>query len=81
MRQVCALLMVFMFFSASVAPAIAGGSAYRSSQARARKAHKVWEQRMDEFWKKFDSDMALTGAQPDNPKRRSPKPQSNERQR
>ncbi|MDQ7783586.1 MAG: hypothetical protein RDU20_11950 [Desulfomonilaceae bacterium] len=58
MKKLLAVATIFLVFSASVVPVLAGGAAYHSSQRRARAAADEWKRNMTDKWKKFDAEMS-----------------------
>ncbi len=57
MKKQLATLAALLVLSASVIPAFAGGTAYRSSQRRTRAHAEAWNQKMKNTWDKFDAEM------------------------
>jgi hypothetical protein len=72
MMKSFASLTMLLILVTTVLPAFAGGAADRGAQRRSRKAVKVWNQKMADEWKKFETEMAEAEAELDKLQKRTP---------
>ena len=73
MRQVFTTLLAIMMLFPTVSFSFAGGASWHRAQAHMRKAARAEAEKIAEFWKKYDDEMAWVEKELDDPDITHPK--------